>query len=89
MKLPNVQLIDDYWTVLRKSYTMWLAYVMTGCGAVIAAIQAANSMSPDVIPKDWADFSTLWLMRVTFICTLALIPARIIQQPGVSKDQTG
>ena len=75
-----MELIDDAWLTLKRSYTLWLTYIMTGCGIAIAAIHEAGA---DVVPDDWRAWSVRWLMRVIFACTILQIPARVIKQPSL------
>jgi hypothetical protein len=75
-----MKLIDDWAATLKRSYTLWLTYIMTGCGLAIAAIHEAGA---DLLPDDWRSWAVRWLMRVIFACTLLQIPARVIKQPAL------
>jgi len=75
-----MKLIDDWAMTLKKSYTMWLTYIMGISGATILAIHEAG---PDVIPDDWSAWTVRWLGRLIFGCTILQIPARIIHQPNL------
>ena len=73
-----MKLIDNWERTLRKSYTLWLTYIMLGAGMAMAAINGFDLMPPDLANE--ANMALKWLI---FVCTILQIPARVIHQPNL------
>ncbi len=69
--------IDNWKQILKRSYTLWLTYIMLGSGMVVAAIHEAGD---GTLPEALRVWLVLWLTRVIFVCTILQIPARILKQ---------
>jgi len=77
-----MKLSPNWRIILRKSWSVRLAGIATGCALAITTIREAG---PDVLPPELAAFVILWLKRIALVCVIAVIPARVMHQPALEE----
>jgi hypothetical protein len=78
----SLKLIENWADVLWKSLSLWCLYI---AGIAVAVHETIAKVPHGIIPDDLIAKADGISVAVAFICVIAAIPARVIQQVSLSQ----